>query len=44
MSGQESVRRIRTKPEFSGEAQCCGGLIPGGVGCWKEKTPARCKA
>ncbi|EEW7499420.1 hypothetical protein D6V68_23055 [Escherichia albertii] len=43
MSGQESVRRISAKPEFSGEAQCCGGLIPGGVGCWKEKTPARCR-
>ncbi len=19
----------------------CGGFIPGGIGCWKEKTPAR---
>ncbi len=27
----------------SGEAQCCGGLIPGGIGCWREKTPARCR-
>ncbi|EOV8827505.1 hypothetical protein ACN655_004154, partial [Escherichia albertii] len=43
MSGQESVRRISAKPESSGEAQCCGGLIPGGIGCWKEKTPARCR-
>ncbi|EOU3356635.1 hypothetical protein ACNVSC_004168, partial [Escherichia coli] len=27
----------------SGEAQCCGGFIPGGIGCWREKTPARCR-
>ncbi|WP_140436382.1 type I toxin-antitoxin system toxin Ldr family protein [Escherichia coli] len=32
-------RSIHTKPELSGEAQCCGGFIPGGIGCWKEKTP-----
>lgn len=19
------------------------GLIPGGIGCWREKTPARCR-
>ncbi|ENH53054.1 hypothetical protein ECP03052937_1433, partial [Escherichia coli p0305293.7] len=30
-------RSIHTKPELSGEAQCCGGFIPGGIGCWKEK-------
>ncbi|EIS7446036.1 hypothetical protein I5467_07500 [Citrobacter sp. FDAARGOS_156] len=35
-------RRISGKPGVPGEAQCCGGLIPGGIGCWKEKTPARC--
>ncbi|MGV6454236.1 hypothetical protein ACVN8J_23000, partial [Escherichia coli] len=34
-------RSIHTKPALSGEAQCCGGFIPGGIGCWKEKTPAR---
>ncbi|MED0442855.1 hypothetical protein RCM33_00125, partial [Escherichia marmotae] len=41
--GAESVSRISGKPEGSGEAQCCGGFIPGGIGCWKEKTPARCR-
>ncbi|EIL37286.1 Small toxic polypeptide ldrD, partial [Escherichia coli O26:H11 str. CVM10026] len=20
-----------------------GALIPGGIGCWREKTPARCR-
>ncbi|WP_213080800.1 hypothetical protein, partial [Escherichia coli] len=35
-------RSIHTKPELSGEAQCCGGFIPGRIGCWQEKPPARC--
>ncbi|MFP1528723.1 hypothetical protein ACLB1R_25200 [Escherichia coli] len=26
----------------SGEAQCCGGFIPGGIGCWRENT-SRCR-
>ncbi|RSC57784.1 hypothetical protein EGW07_09130 [Citrobacter amalonaticus] len=42
MSGLAGYRRIGGKPVFPGEAQRCGGLIPGGVSCWKEKTPARC--
>ncbi|MBJ8363413.1 hypothetical protein I6M76_12475 [Citrobacter cronae] len=39
---RKGYRRISGKPGIPGEAQCCGGLIPGGIGCWKEKTPARC--
>ncbi|EFH4233275.1 hypothetical protein F9503_17740 [Escherichia coli] len=39
----KSNRKISGKPEGSGEAQCCGGFIPGGIGCWREKTPARCR-
>ena len=42
MLGKAGYRRISHKPGFPGEAQRCGGLIPGGIGCWKEKTPARC--
>ncbi|EFE06193.1 hypothetical protein CIT292_10314 [Citrobacter youngae ATCC 29220] len=42
MIWQMGYRRISGKPGIPGEAQCCGGLIPGGIGCWKEKTPARC--
>ncbi|MDM2756417.1 MULTISPECIES: hypothetical protein [unclassified Citrobacter] len=34
---QVGCRRISGKPGIPGEA-----LIPGGIGCWKEKTPARC--
>ena len=43
LSGIKRCRRIAGKPEQSGEAQCCRGLIPGGIGCWREKTPARCR-
>ncbi|EOW1430950.1 hypothetical protein ACN1OY_002367 [Salmonella enterica subsp. enterica serovar Infantis] len=39
--GRGFCRNISSKPGLPGEAQCCGGLIPGGIGCWKEKTPAR---
>ncbi|MGO0764292.1 hypothetical protein ACTJKU_32395, partial [Citrobacter freundii] len=39
---RKCYRRISGKPGLPGEARCCGGLIPGGIGCWKEKTPARC--
>ncbi|MBW5982981.1 hypothetical protein CF026_09145 [Klebsiella michiganensis] len=37
--------RIIGKPGSPGEAQCCGGLNPGGIERWvagKRKTPARC--
>uniref|UniRef100_UPI0039881E41 hypothetical protein n=1 Tax=Escherichia coli TaxID=562 RepID=UPI0039881E41 len=36
-------RSIHTKPELSGEAQCCGGFIPGGIGCWKERRSIHTK-
>ncbi|RLW86048.1 hypothetical protein EAI67_22905 [Escherichia coli] len=33
----------RKPPHVAGMQQCCGGFIPGGIGCWREKTPARCR-
>ncbi|EFX3185871.1 hypothetical protein EY091_23635, partial [Shigella flexneri] len=40
---RKTVVESASSRKDSGEAQCCGGLIPGGIGCWREKTPARCR-
>ncbi|EFW9246316.1 hypothetical protein EZW65_24135, partial [Shigella sonnei] len=40
---RKTVVESASSRKDSGEAQCCGGLIPGGIGCWREKPPARCR-